>query len=109
MSNTAAVRGQLAQQQLQQRCLAGTVGADDAQAITALDQTGKVLDENLSILLEAQVFGLDDPSTRGGSGLDVQPAAPLLLAALGPLATHRLQGPHPAFVEIGRASCRERV
>jgi len=92
------LREQFPQQHLQQGCFAGAVGADDADAVSAHDRGGKILDDAAAVVGEAgfQRFGHQCTGALGRLQLDLGRA--LLLAALAVFLAQFLQRPYPPFV-----------
>ncbi len=94
----ALIRGQFAQQQLQQRGLAAAVGADQADAVAAQDGGGKIAHHAARAEGETQVLGLDHLLAGGFALRRLHAHVAAEFAALGALAAHRFQSPHPALV-----------
>ncbi len=110
------VRLQLAQQQLEQRRFAGTIGADDPDPVAAQDQGVEILDDRCRVgvrmrpraralaraclcwIREGHVLGLDHQLAAALAAIDAQARLPESLAPGAALLAQRLQGPHPPFV-----------
>ncbi len=95
----AAAGLQFTQQQLEQRGLAGTVGAEQADAVAALNDEGKVADQRFAARMsEADVLGNDNLFAGLFRGFHLESRLALHITALAALGTQRLEGTHPAFV-----------
>ncbi len=98
-STCAAGRFQTAEHQLEQRGLAGTVGAQQADTVATLQDHGEVLDQERAVrVMEADVFQHHHLLTRlvGGIQLDIGLAG--ALTTLATLHTQGFEGAHAAFV-----------
>ena len=94
----AAVGRQLAEQQPQQRRLAGAVGTDEPDAIAAHDAGGEVADDAAAAEGLRHRIGLEHHLAAGLGRLDLQPHGADLRAAGGALGAHRHQRAHAALV-----------
>ena len=87
----AALRLQVAEQQLEQRGLAGAVRADQADLVAALDDGAEIAHQHAVAEGEVHVLGLEDLLARLAGGGRGQVDVAGLLAALAALAAHRLR------------------
>src|SRR6185437_12378214 len=89
-ADAAGVGGELAGEQLDQRGLAGAIGADDADAVAADDAGGEVADDETVAETLADVFGLEHHLARevglGDAELDRADLALELAALLAEIA-----------------------
>src|SRR6202051_2875597 len=88
----------LAQQCLDQRALAGTVGPDQPDAIAAHDPAGVVPDDRAAVELDTQVLGFEHQGTRFGGDVLFQLDAAAALAPGAALRAQLVQGAYPALV-----------
>ncbi len=92
-------RLQVAKQQLEQGGLAGTVGAEQADTVAALQDHGEVAYQRLAAGMgEADVLHHDHLLAGLVRAFQLEAGLALALAALGAFATHFLQCPNPPFV-----------
>ncbi|MNJ46401.1 hypothetical protein D3C77_415290 [compost metagenome] len=95
----ALVRGQFAQQHLDQGGLARAVGADDGQAVAADDAGGQVLEDDAVAERLGDALDVGDQLARGAAGIDAEvQLARQVLDPLGAVQTHLLQGAGAALV-----------
>src|SRR5690606_38542164 len=92
----AAIGGDLAEHQLEQRRLAGAVGPDESDAVAALHDRVEVTDDDAFAPGLGDADQLDHPLARTVAGVDGKRDAPEPLAALGALASQRLEAAHAA-------------
>ncbi|MND87406.1 hypothetical protein D3C80_794060 [compost metagenome] len=98
-AHRALVRGQFAQQHLDQGGLARAVGADDGQAVAADDAGGQVLEDDAVAERLGDALDVGDQLARGAAGIDAEvQLARQVLDPLGPVQTHLLQGAGAALV-----------
>ena len=85
----AAVGLQLAQDQLEQRRLAGAIGADQADLVAAQDGGGEALHDRPAAVGLAGVLQLGHDLAAAGAGIQVQPGAADHVTARGALVAQR--------------------
>ena len=97
--NLAAVRLQLAQQELEQRALAAPVITDQANAVTTNDIERQVAYQRRAAGPgKVNVLDFDNPLTRRVSRFQLEAGFTLTLDALRTIITHRLERSYPALV-----------
>ena len=102
--DAAAAGLQLAEQQLEQRRLARTVGPEQADAVAALQHHGEVTNQRLATGMgEADVFGDDHLLAGFVRRFELEAGLALALTPLAALGAHRLERSDAAFV--AGASC----
>ncbi len=94
----ARSRCKLAQQQLQQRALAGAIGADDADALAAQDAGGEAAEYLAPIEGDADILGLEDQLAGAGGLLHGHVGLARPVAPVAALHAHLLQRAHAAFI-----------
>src|SRR5690606_22902833 len=97
--DATAGRLQITEQELEQRGLAGTVGAEQTDAVAALQDHGEILDqERAAAMRETDVLRHHHLLAGLVRGLQLDIRLALTFAALGTLGAHRLERTHSAFV-----------
>ena len=99
----AALRIQLAEQQLNQRRFAASVGPENADFFAAQDLAAEIPDDGAIIPGEAEIVGLDHDLAGGFCLLRGNFCAAAALTALRAFRTHFFERAHPALV--ARAAC----
>ena len=94
----AAIGLFLAQDQLQQRGLAGAVGTDQADLVAAQDGGGKIAHDGFRAKALADVVQLGHDLAGALAGRHVEPDLALLFAPGAALQAQGFQAPHPPFV-----------
>ncbi len=94
----AGIRFELPQQQPDQGALAGTVGADQPEAIAAQDGQREILDQGAPAETHADVFQFRNQLAAAGAAVDLQAHVAKPLAAFGALGTQALETAYPPFI-----------
>ncbi|CAM3840436.1 hypothetical protein KEGY108214_08280 [Kerstersia gyiorum] len=94
----AAVRGEFAQHDFQQRGFARAIGPDDADAVAAHDGSGVIADHGAVAESLADAFQLRHQLAGTFTLVQLQVDLALQVAALGALHAQLLQAAHAAFV-----------
>ncbi|MNH05037.1 hypothetical protein D3C79_643490 [compost metagenome] len=89
---------ELAEQQLDQRRLAATVGAHQRNLVAAQHLQIQPLEQGTIAKVQPQTFGLEHQLAGAIHIVHLQLGLALQLTALTTLHPHRLEGAHPAFV-----------
>ncbi len=89
---------ELAQQDLEQGCLAGAVAADQTDAVAALDLQGEVADHRLVAEALGDMLQGHHPLAAALAAVHAEAGLALALAPLAALAPQLLQRPHPPLV-----------
>ncbi len=96
--HAALIRLQLAEDQLDQGRLAGTVGAYNADPVTALDDAGEIANDGLVVKVLADVFQLRHHFAGAARLLHDEVGTTYFFPALLTFAAHLFQRPHAALV-----------
>ena len=97
-ADPALLRFKVAEQDLEERGLAGAVGPDNAHLVAADDHGGEPFHDLLIVEGEADLFRFHNQFAAALRLLDRQPDIARLLLPARPLPAHLHQRPHPALV-----------
>ena len=96
--NLARDRLELAEQQLQQRAFAGTIGAHDTDAITTLNFDVQLANDHVIFIGDTRVFGFEYALARFVRFRDRKLGAADALATVASFRAHLFERPHPPLV-----------
>ena len=93
-----AVRFKLAGQDVQQRRLAGAIGADQGHPFAPHDADGKIAQDFAPVIGFRDVFRLDHQTARFGAAFQLDPGDTLARDLAGALGPQGLKAAHPSLV-----------